>query len=138
MLCHRLVTPLKNIDLDQMVKDFLVELNRTTTIKAVFDYSPISLALSDDLKINIYRIIQESMNNVVKYAKANNVTISIADRDNKLHIIITDDGIGFDVKAKRKGIGISNMAHRIESYNGIIDVISSPGNGTTIDIKIPH
>jgi len=138
MLCHRLVTPLKNIDLDQMIKDFLVELNKTTTLKAVYQYSPISTAISDDLKINIYRIIQESMNNVVKYAQAKNVTISIADPDNKLHITITDDGIGFDVKAKRKGIGISNMAHRIESYNGIIDVISSPGKGTTIDINIPH
>lgn len=65
-LCHRLATPLKNIDLNQMVKDLLNTLSATSPIKTNFTYSLSSEILNDDLKLNIYRIIQEQINNIVK------------------------------------------------------------------------
>ena len=136
-LCHRLVTPLKNINLDQMVQNLLDTLSQNTSIKTRFTYSLGSLILNDDLKLNIFRIIQEQINNIVKYAKADNVTISITQQNKILYISIADDGVGFNVKSERKGIGISNMIDRIESYNGEIEIISNPGNGCTITIKIP-
>jgi PAS domain S-box-containing protein len=137
LLCHRLATPLKNIDLNQMVRDLLDNFSKNTTIKTGFNYSLPSLLLNDDLKLNIYRIIQEQINNIVKYAKAKNVNVTFTEKDKILGIIIKDDGVGFNVKSKSKGIGISNMMNRIESYNGEIEIISSPGNGCTIAIKIP-
>jgi len=137
LLCHRLATPLKNIDLNQMVRDLLDNFSKNTTIKTGFNYSLPSLILNDDLKLNIYRIIQEQINNIVKYAKAKNVNVTITEKDKILGIIIKDDGVGFNVNSKSKGIGISNMMNRIESYNGEIEIISSPGNGCTIAIKIP-
>jgi PAS domain S-box-containing protein len=136
-LCHRLVTPLKNINLDQMVQNLLDTLSQNTSIKTRFTYSLGSLILNDDLKLNIFRIIQEQVNNIVKYAKADHVTISITQQNKILYISIADDGVGFNVKSERKGIGISNMIDRIESYNGEIEIISNPGNGCTISIKIP-
>ena len=69
-LCHRLTTSLKNIDLDQMVRDLLDNFSKNTAIKTGLNYSLPSLLLNDDLKLNIYRIIQEQINNIVKYAKA--------------------------------------------------------------------
>jgi signal transduction histidine kinase len=120
-----------------MVRDLLDTFSQNANIVTGFNYSLPSLVLNDDLKLNIYRIIQEQINNIVKYARAKNVNISIIEDNKILNITIKDDGVGFNVDDKRKGIGISNMMHRIESYNGAIEVISSPGNGCTIDIKIP-
>src|SRR5512146_1683296 len=114
LLCHRLATPLKNINLNQMVSDLLDTLSATSPIKTAFTYSLTSEILNDDLKLNIYRIIQEQINNVVKYSKAKNVRVSITEKDGILEIKTQDDGIGFDMRSKRKGIGISNMMHRIE------------------------
>ncbi len=136
-LCHRLSTPPKNVDLNQMVKDLLETFSKSTSIKSGFTYSVTSLVLDDDLKLNIYRIIQEQINNIAKYAQAKNVNISIIENNKALEIITKDDGVGFDVNAKRKGIGISNMIHRISSYNGEINIKSSPGKGCTIAISIP-
>jgi len=136
-LCHRLATPLTNIDLNQMVKELLDTLSSNSSIKTNFTYSLSSEILNDDLKLNIYRIIQGQINNIVKYSKAKNVEVSITEMDGILAITTKDDGVGFDTTVKRRGIGISNMLHRIELYNGAMEVISSPGNGCTIDIKIP-
>jgi len=136
-LCHRLTTPLKDIALDQIVRDLLDTFSQNANIVTGFNYSLPSLVLNDDLKLNIYRIIQEQINNIVKHALAKNVNISIIEDNKILDITIKDDGVGFDTSIKRKGIGISNIMHRIESYNGTIEIISSPGNGCAIDIKIP-
>ena len=137
LLCHRLVTPLKNIHLDQMVQTLLDNFSQSTSIKTRFKYSLAPQILNDDLKLNLFRIIQEQINNISKYARAKNVSVSITEKDRTLDISIKDDGIGFDVNTERKGIGISNMIDRIESYNGGIEIISSPGNGCTINAKIP-
>jgi len=67
------------------------------------------------------------VNNIVKYAESKNVTISIHADRHAMHIVVIDDGKGFDVNKKRKGIGISNMIHRVESFNGEIAIESSPG-----------
>ncbi len=137
LLCHRLVTPLKNINLDKMVQTLLDNFSQSTLIKTTFKYSLVPQLLNDDLKLNLFRIIQEQINNISKYAKAKNVMVSITEKEKILDISIKDDGIGFDVNSERKGIGISNMIDRIESYNGGIEIISSPGNGCTIKAKIP-
>lgn len=137
LLCHRLATPLKNIDLNQMLKELLDTLSSTSPIKTNLIYSLSSEILNDDLKLNIYRIIQEQINNIVKYSKAKNVQVSITEIDGILNITTKDDGVGFDITDKRRGIGISNMMHRIELYNGTMEIISTPGNGCTINIKIP-
>ncbi len=114
LLCHRLATPLKNIDLNRMLKDLLNTLSSTSPIKTNLTYSLSSEILNDDLKLNIYRIIQEQINNIVKYSKAKNVQVSITEIDGILNITTKDDGVGFDITNKRRGIGISNMMHRIE------------------------
>ena len=136
-LSHRLVSPPKNIELDQNVKDLLDDIQRTTKIKVGFNYSVGSRILTDDLKLNIFRIIQESTNNILNYASAKNISVSISEKDEILDIIVADDGVGFDVAGKRKGIGISNIIHRAESYSGTAEIKSKPGEGSIFAIKIP-
>ncbi|MCW3092979.1 MAG: domain S-box protein [Ferruginibacter sp.] len=141
LLCSNLVTPLKNVDLEELVWELLRSLDPNEIIKKKFTYSVSNSDskrfLSADLKLNIYRIIQEQMNNILKYSEAKNVDISIKVEGNTMKVSIVDDGKGFDVKRTRHGIGISNMISRIETYNGKVSIISSLGKGCRISIKIP-
>jgi len=131
------VTPLKNIDLEELVRELLLDLGQHNTIKPGLTYSVSNELLSDDLKLNIYRIIQEQLSNIIKHADAKNITISVKTEGKDISIIITDDGKGFNVKIKRKGIGISNMINRVESYNGKIMIKSNPGEGCKVSVKFP-
>jgi len=136
-LCRGMVTPLKNIDLKEMTEQLLNKLIQSTTIKTDFIYSVPYAILTDDLKLNIYRVIQEQIGNILKYAGAKNVSISIKEQGDAINIITTDDGKGFNMNSQRKGIGISNMINRIESYNGKVKIESSEGNGCKIQVFIP-
>jgi len=94
--------------------------------------------LLGDIKINAYRIIQESLKNCVKHAKSKHVSISFQSmEDNKLKLTITDDGVGFDINKKRKGIGLKNIISRCKKIKGTLDIDSKPGKGTTIKITMP-
>ncbi len=139
-LSGRQVTPLRNIDLQELICSLLKNLSGCTSVKTVFSYNLPGTLIDDDLKLNIYRIMQEQVNNILKHAHAQNVGICIeADKDNRaINISITDDGKGFDPRQKRNGIGISNMINRIESFNGEVSINSSPGNGCSVQICIPY
>ncbi|HEY6504200.1 MAG TPA: PAS domain S-box protein [Chitinophagaceae bacterium] len=130
------VTPAKKVDLKEMIQALVDRLDDSTSIKTVFTFEN-DKEIDDDLKLNIYRIVQEQINNVLKYAEANTITIRVYTDNNFFCVSVADDGKGFDTGAKRKGIGISNMINRVESFNGELNIISSPGNGCTIEIRIP-
>ena len=136
-LSHKLVTPARNINLKELVTGLLIMLNQKGTIKTRFTYTvPVAL-LSDELKLNIYRIMQEAINNIMKYAEAKNVNIIIELIGGEINITIEDDGKGFDIEKKRDGIGISNMMSRIDSFNGKINIETALGKGCRTRIEIP-
>lgn len=89
-------------------------------------------------KINMYRIIQESMQNIYKHAEAKHINISISLENNVICLDITDDGKGFDSSKSKKGIGLKNMTSRVADIGGQIDFLSQEGNGTSVNVKIPY
>ncbi|MCB0375606.1 MAG: tetratricopeptide repeat protein, partial [Sinomicrobium sp.] len=93
--------------------------------------------VSGKIKANLYRIIQEAIQNINKYAKAKNVDIEFKKENNMLSVIIVDDGVGFDVKKKKSGIGIKNMGSRVAGFNGKLVVESFRNKGTKIKIIVP-
>jgi PAS domain S-box-containing protein len=132
------VTPQRRIDLEDLVRSLVDNLNEHAGMEADFVYDIDGLLITDDLKLNIYRIIQEGINNVLKHAKARQVTVVVKGDPDGLHVVITDDGSGFDtVATKSRGVGMANIQNRVESYNGKILVESSPGNGCRIELSIP-
>jgi signal transduction histidine kinase len=137
LLSKRSVTPLKNIDLKELAQVLVTNLANTTPLKTNFTYDITDRAIDDGLKLNIYRIIQEQLGNIVKHAAAKNVNLSITAAGDFINVVITDDGKGFDLNKKRTGIGISNMINRIESFNGQIQIETSPGHGCTVQIRLP-
>ncbi|MCB0398444.1 MAG: sensor histidine kinase [Winogradskyella sp.] len=95
-------------------------------------------SVSNKTKINIYRIIQESMQNIYKHANAKAIKISISLEKDVICLDIIDDGEGFDTSKSKKGIGLKNMTSRVEDINGKITFTSQSGNGTTVNVKIPY
>ena len=94
--------------------------------------------VSKNIKINLYRILQEAFQNIEKYANANQVTITItASESNTIEVTISDDGNGFDDSKKSLGIGVKNMKQRIEDLKGSFAIESKIGNGTKINLIIP-
>ena len=94
--------------------------------------------LSEGLKVTIYRIIQEQLNNILKYASASFIQVRITQDHNHLSLLIEDNGQGFDVKAKRKGIGLANITNRAELYNGEAIIESSPGRGCRLLVNFKN
>ncbi|WP_157485489.1 tetratricopeptide repeat-containing sensor histidine kinase [Flavobacterium sp. ACAM 123] len=94
-------------------------------------------ALVNSVKINLYRIMQESLQNSNKYSNANTVKIELKKKEDNLVLVISDDGIGFNTRVKKKGIGIQNMISRTKECHGEFHVNSKKGEGTTITIIVP-
>lgn len=93
--------------------------------------------LSNTIKINLYRIVQEALQNMNKYAQATKVKIAIKASPVGLTLVIADNGIGFDTNLKRKGIGIQNMNSRANEMQATLDIQSKKGKGTTLTVEIP-
>lgn len=85
--------------------------------------------LNADQKLMVYRILQEQLNNILKYADAENIGIKLTVEGNLATLSITDDGKGFDTSVARLGIGITNMQSRVHPYSGTLEINSSPGHG---------
>ena len=88
-------------------------------------------------KINIYRIVQEIIQNSIKHSSAKNIDLHISKTIKNLTLSIIDNGKGFDLKKKKTGIGIKNIRSRIEKLNGKVNFRSNPGKGTTVEVIVP-
>ncbi|AMC11391.1 hypothetical protein Lupro_09010 [Lutibacter profundi] len=93
--------------------------------------------INDAIKINLYRILQEALQNIIKYAHASNVEIEFKIKGNTLSLLIKDNGKGFDIFEKRKGIGIKNMKSRVRKLNGTFKINSTFNKGTVIFVSCP-
>ncbi len=92
--------------------------------------------LSHEVQLNLYRILQEQLGNILKHSQAKSIEVRL-DIDNTIQLQISDDGVGFDVNTVKGGIGLANMKRRVELFSGIIHIKSTPHNGCTIQIEIP-
>ncbi|MCR5861516.1 ATP-binding protein [Flavobacterium sp. J372] len=90
------------------------------------------------VKANIYRIIQEAIQNINKYSKAKHAAITVSEANGNIEVVIKDDGIGFDPdKIKGGGIGLRNLRKRAAALNGSINITSQPGNGASVKVIFP-
>lgn len=96
------------------------------------------LELTDIQALNLYRVIQESLNNIVKHSQAKFVDFSIKPFKNSILFILEDDGVGFDNEKTEKGIGLKSMESRIELLHGTFEMTSEVGEGTITTIRIQY
>ncbi|MEO8762854.1 MAG: PAS domain S-box protein [Ginsengibacter sp.] len=93
--------------------------------------------LTPSLQLAVYRIMQESFNNILKHAKATRVTIHLSEEDHNLVLTIRDNGKGFDPLHTNRGLGITNIITRAENFGGFAEFISAPKKGCSWIVKIP-
>ena len=96
--------------------------------------------LAPEVETNLYRIVQESLNNVHKHAKAKSVAVLLEMRGDLIVLIIEDDGIGFNPKDKKnrpKEMGLIRMNERATLIGGNLEVESAPKEGTTVYVRLP-
>lgn len=89
------------------------------------------------VKINLYRIIQESLQNINKYAKADLIKVELKKLENEILLVIIDDGVGFNSNLKKKGIGLQNMQARAIECKGTFNIQSKIGEGATVSVTVP-
>ena len=136
-ICKEQVTPQKKFDLLELLQEITGDLNDTQQ-NILFTCHVIGpITIDDDLKLNIYRIVQEQVNNIIKYSEATHARIHIEESRGLIELSIIDNGKGLDPAISRKGIGISNIMNRVESYNGHFIIDSKPGKGCKILITLP-
>jgi signal transduction histidine kinase len=94
--------------------------------------------LPSEVETTLYRIVQESLTNIVKHAKARSVSISLTRRGSAVAVVIEDDGAGFDQRmVRQEGIGLLGMRERLALLDGRLEIESRPGAGTTIVAEVP-
>jgi len=133
---------LQEIGLINALNNFCEKLNSVGAIKVEFKTNKENIKLNANVEINIFRIINELINNTLKYAQAKNIFISLIENEENLIINYTDNGKGFDFEktqnSNKKGTGLDNIIHRTNLLKGNININSEKGKGMKAEIKFTH
>lgn len=118
----------------------LAEFEKRSGVKTKFVNMETEMVLSDNVKTGLFRIVQESLTNVSRYANAKKTTISLQQKEGNIVLVIKDNGAGFDKEkiASKKTFGILGMKERSEMLGGVYEINSIPGKGTTITVTVPY
>jgi signal transduction histidine kinase len=138
-VAHAMKPPsLEMFGLYAALRDYIEMINSMKTIKTILQCIGTEHRFEKEQELIIYRVIQELMNNVLKHAQATECLVQVSFLSDHLSITVEDNGKGFDTtRADNGGMGWSNIRQRIEYLKGSLDLNSSVGNGTSVQINIP-
>jgi len=115
--------------------------NESGKVTIEFFHKGLQERLSQEIELNLFRIIQELLNNAFKYAKANTITIQLIEYPQMIMLSVEDDGVGFDPKQLPtlidKGIGLQNIETRVHTLSGTCNIETQPGKGVLTTIELP-
>ncbi|TVR41654.1 MAG: tetratricopeptide repeat protein [Cryomorphaceae bacterium] len=129
---------LMKFGLVEALSEYVNNLTISGEREIVFNHYGLEQRLSAGAELVLYRVIQELLNNIVRHSRATEVVLQINRHENMLTITVEDNGVGFDPSylAKNKGIGMQNLASRVEYLNGELNIESQPEKGTSVFIEI--
>jgi signal transduction histidine kinase len=127
---------LDDLGLVAAVEWYAREMSRRGEVEVEVRSESVTEDLADELKVCVYRIVQEALNNAQRHAHAKNVEVALVQAESSIRVRITDDGGGFDTKRTR-GMGLLGMEERVNRLGGRITVDSQPGAGTKIEAELP-
>lgn len=129
-----------DLGLIESIQDLVENINATRQMKIEFHYQgDIDATLDEKKKLMLFRIIQEQVNNVLKHAGVDNACITLTVNPMSVNLTIKDSGKGFELEkiTTKKGVGLSNIASRVQLFNGTININTAPGKGCTLNINVP-
>jgi len=128
---------LSNLGLVAALEILITEWSSRSEVPVERELEPVTLRPSGEL--TVYRLVQEALTNISKYARATKIEVRLSARDGIVHVSVRDDGIGFDVKKPRTSAhGLLGMRYRLESEGGRVVLRSTPGQGTSIEAQMPE
>jgi signal transduction histidine kinase len=116
-------------------EQFAVRLEVDPAVSTLDD--PAENQIPEELRLTAYRAVEEALANVARHAQARSVAIGVALTDDSLGVSVADDGVGFDPARRPEGLGLVSIGMRIESVGGVWDLLTAPGQGTTLTLSIP-
>ncbi|WP_347940248.1 sensor histidine kinase [Peribacillus simplex] len=136
LLLHLRPVALKGKSLHEGMKELLLELAQKVTMDINWKVEPVTL--DKGIEDHLFRILQESISNTLRHAKASSLEVLLIVRDGLIILRITDDGIGFNVEESKTGsYGLQNMHERAVELGGTMQLVSVPNKGTKLEVKIP-
>jgi signal transduction histidine kinase len=138
-LSHQSVTPsLESISLCQIIRDIIEDVHQSSSLQISFSADDFDEEqVGRELKLTIYRIVQEQLNNILKHSEAHNAFVRIYPDAKSLILLIGDDGKGANLEEKGNGIGLNNIKSRVGYFDGEVNIQTAPGKGFTLKAKIP-
>ncbi|MCK5699998.1 MAG: sensor histidine kinase, partial [Cyclobacteriaceae bacterium] len=133
---------LKDFGLIAAIENLIRKANELEKTKFTFNAFDFNERIDPKLEKALYRICQETVNNIIKHASAENATYQIFRQNNGIVLVIEDDGLGFDPEYKdqniqKPGIGLISIKERVQAFEGTFILNSTPSSGTEIIIEIP-
>jgi signal transduction histidine kinase len=133
---------LETTGLGGVLEEYCANIARQASLDISLENSVSDAEIDSDLTIAVYRIVQESLTNIVKHADADSVVIRLKMDQDRLTLTVSDNGKGFDAgQARSDGeslrMGLLGMRERVESFGGVFSITSKPGTGTHIQVQIP-
>ncbi len=132
-------TKLRQLGLDRAIKSLCSEMNEAGKLEIATDFQEPLPVLNDDISLCIYRVVQESLQNIVKHADAERVDVKMKVLGNELCLEVSDDGSGFDHEAERHDglLGLVSIDERVNYIDGNFELASEIGKGTVIKVRVP-
>lgn len=129
---------IQDYGLELAAESLISHLRKTHKIKFYLYTNLNDSELTDKTQINLYRILQEAVNNSIRHGKPNKIEVQLVYSKNEILMTIEDDGTGFDKNTvSGKGIGIRSMKTRVGAMSANLDIVSNPGRGTIISVVVP-
>ena len=138
-ISHDLSPPvLKNMAFAEVLEEYLLKFQQEHHITINYELDPVAelVSIPEHVKVELYRIIQESLTNIFKHADAKSIEIQLLRHDEYINLIIEDDGKGFKFEKIQNGLGLKNIQSRVSLLDGKLDIDSQPGRGTVINVDI--
>ena len=139
-LSHQLHSArLQYLGVTAAVRSFCREFGEQQKVKVEFKVNDVPAALSPDISLCLFRVLQEALHNSAKHSGARRFEVRLWGTANEIHLTVSDSGKGFDrVAAKTsQGLGLISMQERLKLVNGTLSIDSQPGSGTKIEARIP-
>lgn len=132
-----IVSDIGEIGLGKAVRDMIKNITSVKKMKIFFHMETFpEKKVDDQVKVTLYRIIQEQLTNILKHANAGTIDIELKKEDTIITLKIGDNGKGFDPTVQRNGVGITNIISRVSLYDGTVKIDSAPGRGCTLKVTL--
>jgi len=136
LLLHLRPVPLKGKTLESGMEELLVELMQKVPMKVTWKIETVKL--DKGVEDQLFRILQESLSNTLRHSKASSLEVYLVKREGMVIMIVSDDGVGFDVEQSKTGsYGLQNMHERSLEVGGTFKIVSVLNKGTRLEVKVP-